>query len=132
MDEAERWENVDLVAGLIQLAPAFDAVTAATLSMAEAADSAAKAAAEATAAELTRQAQERNFATGVDYRRGMSRASNGIGIVPQDSAAQSVVELKALNARIDLLHSTSEITAASTGATANNTEDTLTVLETTT
>ena len=65
---------------------------------------------------------ESNFTTGVDFRRGLSRASNGIEYTPQQSQAEMLMELKALNARIDMLQSTSEITANSSTQTADNTD----------
>jgi tape measure domain-containing protein len=65
---------------------------------------------------------ENNFATGADFRRGLSRASNGIEYTPQQSQAEMLMELKALNARIDMLQSTSEITANSSTQTADNTD----------
>jgi tape measure domain-containing protein len=65
---------------------------------------------------------ENQFSTGVDFRRGLSRASNGIEYTPQQSQAEMLMELKALNARIDMLQSTSEITANSSTQTADNTD----------
>jgi hypothetical protein len=65
---------------------------------------------------------ENSFATGVDFRRGLSRASNGVEVTPQQSQAEMLAELKALNARIDVLQSTSEITANSSSQTAENTD----------
>jgi TP901 family phage tail tape measure protein len=71
---------------------------------------------------LTASINENAFATGVDFRRGLSRASNGIQTTPQQSQAEMLAELKALNARIDVLQSTSEITANSSSQTAENTD----------
>jgi tape measure domain-containing protein len=71
---------------------------------------------------LTASFSENAFATGVDFRRGLSRASNGIETTPQQSQAEMLAELKALNARIDVLQSTSEITANSSSQTAENTD----------
>ena len=65
---------------------------------------------------------ENRFATGVDFRRGLARASIGIDYSPQQSQAEMLAELKALNARIDVLQSTSEITANSSAQTAENTD----------
>jgi tape measure domain-containing protein len=65
---------------------------------------------------------ENRFATGVDFRRGLARASSGIEYSPQQSQAEMIAELKALNARIDVLQSTSEITANSSRQTAENTD----------
>ena len=65
---------------------------------------------------------ENRFATGVDFRRGLARASSGIDYSPQQSQAEMLAELKALNARIDMLQSTSEITANSSRQTAENTD----------
>jgi hypothetical protein len=42
--------------------------------------------------------------------------------MPQQSQAEMLAELKALNARIDVLQSTSEITANSSAQTAENTD----------
>lgn len=117
VDTAQIAGDSDLAASLIMLSPAFAGLTASVDQLSET---------------IRNQVEERNFATGVDFRRGLSRASNGIDYTPQNSSAEMLVELKALNARVDLLQSTSEFTAANTGATANNTEDQLTVLETTT
>jgi len=117
VDTAQLAGDSDLSASLIMLSPAFAGLTASVDQLSET---------------IRNQVEERNFATGVDFRRGLSRASNGIEYTPQNSSAEMLVELKALNARVDLLQSTSEFTAANTGATANNTEDQLTVLETTT
>lgn len=117
VDTAQIAGDSDLAASLIMLSPAFAGLTASVDQLSET---------------IRNQVEERNFATGVDFRRGLSRASNGIEYTPQNSSAEMLVELKALNARVDLLQSTSEFTAANTGATANNTEDQLTVLETTT
>jgi TP901 family phage tail tape measure protein len=71
---------------------------------------------------LTASFSENAFATGVDFRRGLSRAANGIETTPQQSQAEMLAELKALNARIDVLQSTSEITANSSSQTAENTD----------
>jgi hypothetical protein len=71
---------------------------------------------------LTASFSENAFATGVDFRRGMARASSGIEYSPQQSQAEMLAELKGLNARIDLLQSTSEITANSSSQTAENTD----------
>jgi stage III sporulation protein SpoIIIAA len=71
---------------------------------------------------LTASFSENAFATGVDFRRGLSRASNGLEVTPQQSQAEMLAELKALNARIDVLQSTSEITANSSSQTAENTD----------
>jgi hypothetical protein len=117
VEQAQAAGNDGLTAALIMLSPSFADLTASVDELSQV---------------MRNQVQERNFATGVDFRRGLSRASNGVGYTPKDSAAEMLVELKALNARVDMLQSTSEFTAANTGATANNTEDQLTVLETTT
>jgi hypothetical protein len=71
---------------------------------------------------LTASFSENAFATGVDFRRGMARASSGIEYSPQQSQAEMLAELKGLNARMDLLQSTSEITANSSSQTAENTD----------
>jgi tape measure domain-containing protein len=71
---------------------------------------------------LTASFNENAFATGVDFRRGLSRSANGIETTPQQSQAEMLAELKALNARIDVLQSTSEITANSSSQTAENTD----------
>ena len=117
VDTAKTAGDDDLTAALIMLSPSFANLTASVDELSQV---------------MRNQVEERNFATGVDFKRGLSRASNGIEYTPKDSSAEMLVELKALNARVDLLQSTSEFTAANTGATANNTEDQLTVLETTT
>jgi tape measure domain-containing protein len=62
------------------------------------------------------------FASGIDFRRGLARASNAIDYTPQQSQAEMLAQLKALNARIDVLQSTSEITANSSTQTAENTD----------
>jgi TP901 family phage tail tape measure protein len=62
------------------------------------------------------------FASGIDFRRGLARASNAIDYSPQQSQAEMLAQLKALNARIDVLQSTSEITANSSAQTAENTD----------
>jgi adenylate kinase family enzyme len=85
------------------------------------AEEAAQAAAQAQAA-LFSSINENDFATGVDFRRGLARASSGIEYSPQQSQAEMLAELKALNARIDMLQSTSEITANSSRQTAENTD----------
>jgi hypothetical protein len=82
---------------------------------------AAQDAAQAVAA-LVSSINENDFATGVDFRRGLARASSGIASTPQQSQAEMLAELKALNARIDVLQSTSEITANSSAQTAENTD----------
>ena len=82
---------------------------------------AAQDAAQAVAA-LVSSISENDFATGVDFRRGLARASSGIASTPQQSQAEMLAELKALNARIDVLQSTSEITANSSAQTAENTD----------
>jgi hypothetical protein len=97
----------DLAANLIMLAPAFDAVTDAAGML---------------AAALMVPVNENAFATGVDFRRGLARASNAIDYTPQQSQAEMLAQLKALNARIDVLQSTSEITANSSTQTAENTD----------
>ena len=117
VDTAQAAGDEELTAALIMLAPSFANLSASVDELSQT---------------LRNQVEERNYATGVDFNRGLARASNGIEYTPKDSAAEMLVELKALNARVDLLQSTSEFTAANTGATANNTEDQLTVLETTT
>jgi hypothetical protein len=85
------------------------------------AEEAAQAAAQAQAAMFS-SINENDFATGVDFRRGLARASSGIEYSPQQSQAEMLAELKALNARIDMLQSTSEITANSSRQTAENTD----------
>jgi hypothetical protein len=82
---------------------------------------AAQDAAQAVAA-LVSSINENDFSTGVDFRRGLARASSGIASTPQQSQAEMLAELKALNARIDMLQSTSEITANSSRQTAENTD----------
>jgi len=67
-------------------------------------------------------ANENAFATGVDFRRGLSRAANNIAYSPEKSQAEMLAELKSLNARMDVLQSTSEITANSSSQTAENTD----------
>ena len=116
VDTAQAAGDEELTAALIMLAPSFANLSASVDELSQT---------------MRNQVEERNFATGVDFRRGLARASSGIEYTPKDSAAEMLIELKALNARVDLLQSTSEFTAANTGATANNTEDQLTVLETT-
>jgi len=71
---------------------------------------------------LTASFSENAFATGVDLRRGLSRAANNIAYSPEKSQAEMLAELKSLNARIDVLQSTSEITANSSSQTAENTD----------
>ena len=71
---------------------------------------------------LTASFSENAYATGVDFRRGLSRASNGIEYTPQQSQAEMLIELKALNARMDVLQSTTEIAANSSAQTAENTD----------
>ncbi|KPU83696.1 hypothetical protein JI58_07925 [Marinosulfonomonas sp. PRT-SC04] len=108
VDTAMATGDTELGAALIQLAPAFVNVTSAANTLSGA---------------LLASVTEAKFASGVDYRRALSRAGNNIGYTPERSQAEILVELRALNARLDLLQSTSEITAANTGSTANNTED---------
>jgi TP901 family phage tail tape measure protein len=62
------------------------------------------------------------FASGIDFRRGLARASNAIDYTPQQSQAEMLAQLKALNARIDVLQSTTELTANSSAQTAENTD----------
>ena len=102
----------DLAAQLIMLAPAFSEV-------ANAASQLAPAFSELSDAINT---NENAFATGVDFRRGLSRAANNIAYSPEKSQAEMLAELKSLNARIDVLQSTSEITANSSSQTAENTD----------
>jgi hypothetical protein len=102
----------DLAAQLIMLAPAFSEV-------ANAASQLAPAFGELLDAMST---NENAFATGVDFRRGLSRAANNIAYSPEKSQAEMLAELKSLNARIDVLQSTSEITANSSSQTAENTD----------
>jgi len=115
VDEADALGDSGLVASLMQLSPAFAEISAG---------------ADALGDSLRSLVNEDLFATGVDFMRGTSRASNGIEYTPERSSAEMLAELKALNARIDRLQSTSEFTAAYTGQTANNTEGQLTILET--
>lgn len=107
VDTASVAGDHDLAASLIQLSPAF----AALITSVDTLD-----------ATLQMQVAERNYATGIDYARGLARASNNIEYTAQDSSAELLAELKALNARIDTMQSTAEITAASAGATAELTE----------
>jgi hypothetical protein len=97
----------DLAANLIMLAPAFASVTEAANTLSDA---------------ILLSINENAFATGVDFRRGLARAAGGIEYTPQQSQAEMLAELKALNARIDVLQSTSEITANSSSQTAENTD----------
>jgi hypothetical protein len=97
----------DLAASLIMLAPAFASVTEAANTLSDA---------------ILLSVNENAFATGVDFRRGLARAAGGIEYTPQQSQAEMLAELKALNARIDVLQSTSEITANSSSQTAENTD----------
>jgi len=105
VDTAMLGGDSDLAAQLIMLAPAFSAVTDATNRLADAMNT-----------------NENAFATGVDFRRGLSRAANNIAYSPEKSQAEMLAELKSLNARIDVLQSTSEITANSSSQTAENTD----------
>jgi len=105
VDTAMLGGDSDLAAQLIMLAPAFSAVADATNRLADAMN-----------------ANENAFATGVDFRRGLSRAANNIAYSPEKSQAEMLAELKSLNARIDVLQSTSEITANSSSQTAENTD----------
>jgi hypothetical protein len=52
----------------------------------------------------------------------LSRAANNIAYSPEKPLAEIAAELKSLNARIDVLQSTSEITANSSSQTAENTD----------
>jgi hypothetical protein len=108
VDTAMLGGDSDLAAQLIMLAPAFDSVTEAANTLSGALNSAV---------------DEDAFATGVDYRRGMARANSGIDYAPLVSQAEMLVELRAMNARLDMLQSTSEITAANTGKTADSSEE---------
>ena len=113
VETAELAGDLDLVAELIQLAPAFDTVTDA-------------------AAALNSQLQSLNeddFATGLDYRRGLALAENGIAYTAETSPAQMAAELRALRAQVALQQSTLEITAANTGKSADNTENQLLLAE---
>jgi len=105
VDTAMLGGDSDLAAQLIMLAPAFSAVADATNRLADAMNT-----------------NENAFATGVDFRRGLSRAANNIAYSPEKSQAEMLAELKSLNARIDVLQSTSEITANSSSQTAENTD----------
>jgi hypothetical protein len=108
VDTAEQAGDSDLAAALIQLSPAFANLTTSV---------------DALSQTLRDQVEENRFASGVDYRRGLSRAGNGIEYTPEQSSAEMIAELKALNARIDRLQSTSEFTAFYTGQTAENTDE---------
>jgi len=108
VDTAMLGGDSDLAAQLIMLAPAFSAVTDATNRLADAIDA--------------MNTNENAFATGVDFRRGLSRAANNIAYSPEKSQAEMLAELKSLNARMDVLQSTSEITANSSSQTAENTD----------
>jgi len=65
------------------------------------------------------------FATGVDFMRGTSRASNNQSFTPLQSDADLRAELRALNVSMERLVSTSEITAGNTGRGADAADDTL-------
>jgi hypothetical protein len=108
VDTAMLGGDSDLAAQLIMLAPAFDSVTDAANTLSDA---------------LRASVDEDAYATGVDYQRGLSRAGNGIAYTPQVSQAEMLVELRAMNARLDMLQSTSEITAANTGNAADFAEE---------
>ena len=104
VDTAMIGGDSDLAANLIMLAPAFDAVTDAANTLSDA---------------LMAAVNEDAFATGVDFRRGLSRASNGIEYTPQQSQAELMAELRSQNA---LMQSTLEIIANSSTQTAENTD----------
>jgi hypothetical protein len=112
VDAANQSGDEELTAALIQIAPAFDSVTDAANLLSET---------------LLAGVDENRFATGIDYMRGRSRISNGLEYDPEKSSSELLAELRALNARVDMLQSTSEITAANTGNTANNTDDQLAI-----
>lgn len=108
--------DLDLVAELIQLAPAFDSVTDAAAALNSEVSSLAS-------------VIEDDFATGLDYRRGLALAENGIAYTAETSPAQMAAELRALRAQVALQQSTLEITAANTGKSADNTESQLLLAE---
>ena len=104
VDTAMLGGDSDLAANLIMLAPAFDAVTDAANTLSDA---------------LLAAVNEDAFATGVDFRRGLSRASNGIDYTPKQSQAELMAELRSQNA---VMQSTLEIIANSSTQTAENTD----------
>lgn len=113
VDTAMMAGDADLAASLIQLAPAFDQVRQASTNL---------------RAELLT-VNEDLFQTGQDYARGLSRAANGIAYDPILVQTDMLSEMRALNARVNMLQSTSEITAANTGKAADNTEGQLLIAE---
>ena len=109
VDSAQLAGNDALAAGLIMLAPAFAGLTDAVEVLA--------------AAIIT--VNEDRFATGVDFMRGTSRASNGIEYTPRESDAELRAELRALNLSMERLVSSAEITAGNTGRGADAADDQL-------
>jgi len=65
------------------------------------------------------------FATGQDYIRALSRASNNQSFTPLQSDAELRAELRALNVSMERLVSSAEITAGNTGRGADTADDTL-------
>ena len=110
VDEANQLGESDLVASLIQLAPAFAEITAAT---------------DALGQSLRGLVDEDRFATGLDYVRGSARAAQGIDYTPARSDAEIRAELRTLNGNIERLISAGEITAANTGRGADAATDQL-------
>jgi len=110
VDEADALGDSELVASLMQLSPAFAEISAG---------------ADALGDSLRALVNEDLFATGQDYVRGLSRASNSQTFTPQQSDAELRAELRALNVSMERLVSTSEITAGNTGRGADAADDTL-------
>ena len=110
VDEADALGDSELVASLMQLSPAFAEISAG---------------ADALGDSLRALVNEDLFATGQDYVRGLSRASNSQTFTPQQSDAELRAELRALNVSMERLLSTSEITAGNTGRGADAADDTL-------
>lgn len=112
VDEANMLGDSDLVASLIQLAPAFAEITAAS---------------DALRQSITGLVDEDRYATGVDYMRGNARAQQGISYTPERSDAELRAEMRTLNRNVERLISATEITAANTGRGADAAVDQLDV-----
>jgi len=115
-----------IVAGLMQLAPAFvgvrdgiDALAAAAADSGSAFDDLGRS--------LRDLANEDLFATGQDFMRATSRADNGITTTPRQSDAELRAEMRGLNSKMEVLVSAMEITANNTGRSANAADDQLAV-----
>jgi len=119
VDSAQLAGNDALAAGLIMLAPAFAGLIMLAPAFAGLTD-----AVEVLAAAIITVNEDR-FATGVDFMRGTSRASNGIEYTPRESDAELRAELRALNLSMERLVSSAEITAGNTGRGADAADDQL-------